>query len=154
MLVTLCYRSGIAQVPGAQRMMTGTIKGRLKIYLLMKYKEIGRQQLYLRRKHIREDVMQYKTYWSAQMSQIKSFWLKAHNQLKPHKFKQMKRSFVLPNLKLRQMNIARFDIVAIFKCGLDIYISQSSRSTNYIFWKGHCTSIFLAMSPSPTLQPE
>jgi len=72
-LVTLCYRSGIAQVPGAQRMMTGTIKGRLKIYLLMKYKEIGRQQLYLRRKHKREDVMQYNTYSSAQMSQIKGF---------------------------------------------------------------------------------
>lgn len=43
-------------------MMTGAIKGELEIYLLMKYKEIGRKQLHLRRKHVREDVMQYKNH--------------------------------------------------------------------------------------------
>lgn len=73
--------------------MTGEIKGGLEIYLLMKYKEIGRKQLYLRRKHVREDVMQYKNHWSAQMSQIKSFWLKAHNQLNAHKFKADEKKF-------------------------------------------------------------
>lgn len=101
--------------PRSSRTMTGTITGRLKIYLLMKYKEIGRQELYLRRKHKREDVMRYNTYSSAQMSQIKGFWLKAHNQLTAHTFKRMKRSFVVMNLKLRQANISRIDVVVIYK---------------------------------------
>lgn len=37
--------------------------------------------------------MHYKKYWSAQMSQIKSFWLKAHNQLNAHKFKADEKKF-------------------------------------------------------------
>ena len=37
--------------------------------------------------------MQYKKYWSAQMSQIKSFWLKAHNQSNTHKFKADEKKF-------------------------------------------------------------
>lgn len=37
--------------------------------------------------------MQYKKYWSPQTSQIKSFRLKAHNQLSAHKFKADEKKF-------------------------------------------------------------
>lgn len=101
--------------PRSSRTMMGTITGKLKIYLLMKCKKIGRQQLYLRRKHKREDVMRYNTYSSAQMSQIKGFWLKAHHQLTARTFKGMKRSFVVTNLKIRQANTTRINTVVIFE---------------------------------------
>lgn len=116
--------------------MTGMIKGRLEIYLLMKYKEIGRQQLYLRRKPIREDVMQYKKYWSAQMRQIKSFRLKAHNQLNACKFKADEKKFCVAQPET-QTNEHCWDLHGsnipgrIFTChkGAGSLITNSGRGT-------------------------
>lgn len=117
--------------------MTGMIKGRLEIYLLMKYKEIGRQQLYLRRKLIREDVMQYKKYWSAQMRQIKSFRLKAHNQLNARKFKADEKKFCVARPET-QTNEHCWDLHS--SNIPDFHVPQRSRITPYKLWEGHYTA--------------
>lgn len=64
----------------------------------------------------------------------------------------MKRNFVLPNLKLRQMNIAGICMAAIFQDGCLRIIKEQDHSLQTL--EGALHSNALAGSPSPAPQPE